>query len=71
MTVTIPYEFNHECCSYRLPCGICIRTNSMCPLQKNGYSTGYSYTRPVTVTSTGTSSVVNHTAKGKENERDV
>ena len=67
MTVTIPYEFNHENCLYRLPCGICERTNKMCPL-KSDYSAGYSYTRPVTVTSTGTSSVVNHTVRGKENE---
>ena len=69
MTVTIPYEFNRDNCLYRLPCGICERTNKMCPL-KNEYSSGYSYTRPVTVTSTGTSSVVNHTVKGKENEID-
>lgn len=24
----------HEYCWYRLPCGICTRTNSMCPLGK-------------------------------------
>lgn len=63
MTVTIPYEFNRENCLYRLPCGICERTNKMCPLQKSGYKVDY--TRPTTV-STGTG--YNYTVKGKSEE---
>jgi len=27
--------YNAEYCTYRLPCGICTRTNAMCPLQNN------------------------------------
>ena len=52
MTVTIPYEFNPEFCLYRLPCGICERTNNMCPLQKSGYE--IDYRRPTTVTTDST-----------------
>lgn len=63
MTVTIPYEFNPEYCIYRLPCGICERTNNICPLQKNGYK--IDYTRPTTV-STGTG--YSYTVKSEENE---
>lgn len=65
MTVTIPYEFNHENCLYRLPCGICERTNKMCPLQKSGYS--IDYTRPTTV-STGPGYNYTVKIKGEENE---
>lgn len=66
MTVTIPYEFNRENCLYRLPCGICERTNKTCPLQKNEYSSGY--IRATTVaTGTGTDSVVyKHKVKCEE-----
>lgn len=35
----------YETCAYRLPCGVCIRTNSMCPI---GY---YANTPIVTCTS--------------------
>lgn len=59
MTVTIPYEFNRENCLYRLPCGICERTNKMCPLQKSDYK--------VTTVSTGTG-YISHKVKGEENE---
>lgn len=69
MTVTIPYEFNRENCLYRLPCGICERTNKMCPL-KNDYGSGYIRATTVT-TGTGTGSVVyKHKAGGEENEID-
>lgn len=66
MAVTIPYEFNPEYCLYRLPCGICERTNNMCPLQKSGYKVDY--TRPTTV-STGTG--YNYTIKGKTEENET
>lgn len=65
MTVTIPYEFNPEYCSHRLPCGVCERTNNMCPLQKNSYKVDY--TRPTTV-STGTGYSYSYKVKGEENE---
>ena len=65
MTVTIPYEFNPEFCSYRLPCGVCERTNNMCPLQKSGYKVDY--TRPTTVT-TGTGTGYSYTVKSEENK---
>lgn len=68
MTVTIPYEFNSENCLYRLPCGICERTNKMCPLKKSGYKGDYARSTTVT-TGIGTGSVVfNHKARGEENE---
>ena len=63
MTVTIPYEFNPEHCLYRLPCGLCERTNNMCPLQKSEYKVDW--TRPTTV-STGTG--YNYTVKIEENK---
>ena len=33
MDTTTPYPNNHHACIYRLPCGICTRTNTVCPLQ--------------------------------------
>ena len=32
-TTTTTYENYQQYCMYRLPCGICTRTNSMCSLQ--------------------------------------
>ena len=63
MTVTIPYEFNRENCLYRLPCGICERTNKMCPL-KSDYSSGYI---KATTVATGTGGY-KYEVKGEKNE---
>lgn len=30
------YPYNGGYCWYRLPCGICQRTNQICPLMSNG-----------------------------------
>ena len=30
-------------CSFRLPCGICTRTNSYCPIAGNTFSSPYTY----------------------------
>ena len=45
-------------CSYRLPCGICTRTNSYCPL--------FSGTIDVTWTTESTSVTVNPVTERKE-----
>ena len=51
-TTTTSYENYQQYCMYRLPCGICTRTNSMCPLQNqvtwNISSTNISSTQPTT-----------------------
>lgn len=39
-------------CTYRLPCGVCQRTNSMCPLSGGAYTP--TWTTPTFTTSTGT-----------------
>ena len=52
-------EFNYsQYCAYRLPCGICIRTNTYCPL--------FSGTIDVTWTTESTNITVNPVAERKE-----
>ena len=36
---TINYEYNEYECGYRLPCGICRLTNTICPRQSKPYIT--------------------------------
>lgn len=49
-------------CAYRLPCGICTRTNSYCPL--------FSGTIAITWTTESTSTTANSVAERKEYETD-
>ena len=45
-------EINYsKCCVYRLPCGICTRTNSYCPIS-NG-TVDVTWASESTITSTG------------------
>ena len=37
-------------CTFRLPCGICIRTNSYCPIAGNTISSPYTYSPGPTCT---------------------
>ena len=30
-------QYDHQNCPWRLPCGICQRSNSICPMQTNRY----------------------------------
>ena len=55
-TALIDYS---QCCTYRLPCGICTRTNSHCPLFSNGIEVTWA-------AGTTTSITVDTVAEGKE-----
>ena len=55
-TGTIQYED----CVYKLPCGICVRTNSMCPM-------GYYVNTPIV---TWTSAVAKDIIAGRKGESD-
>lgn len=35
-------QYNYQSCPWRLPCGICQRSNSICPMQTNKYEPTWS-----------------------------
>ena len=41
-------------CTFRLPCGICTRTNSYCPIAGNTISSPYTYEQTCTINSSTT-----------------
>lgn len=51
VTNTTSYQTYGAYCSFRLPCGICTRTNSYCPIAGNTISSPYTYGPTCTINS--------------------